>query len=349
MVRDPFAVSCPAPLGAKPTVQMAHGAGGRLTRGLLDQIFLPAFDNPVLAARHDSAALEMGDARLAFSTDAFVVDPLFFPGGDIGRLAICGTVNDLAMAGARPRFLSAAFILEEGFALDDLRRVVTSMRAAAREAQVDLVAGDTKVVGHGKADRCFVTTSGIGFIPAGRAVSPGCVRPGDAIILSGDVGRHGIAVLSVREGLTFETTIESDCAPLAAVTESLFEAAIAVHCMRDLTRGGLATALAEIALDSGLGIEIDEVAIPVASPVAGACELLGLDPLYVANEGRFVAFVPADQVERTLAAMRRHSTAEGAVVIGRVIEGARAVQLRGRLGARRSLDLLSGEQLPRIC
>lgn len=348
MSRDRFAVSCPAPLGAKPTVQMAHGGGGRLTRGLLDQIFLPAFGNEILAARHDSAALELEDVRLAFTTDGFVVDPLFFPGGDIGRLAICGTVNDLAMAGSRPRFLSASFILEEGFPLDDLRRIVDSMRAAGREAQVDLVAGDTKVVGHGKADRCFITTSGIGFIPAGRAVSPGCVRRGDAIILSGDVGRHGIAVLSVREGLRFETTVESDCAPLAAVTESLFEAGVAVHCMRDLTRGGLATALAEIALDGGVGIEVDEVAIPVASPVAGACELLGLDPLYVANEGRFVAFVPMDQVERAIAAMRRHSTAEGAVAIGQVVDGARAI-LRGRLGGRRLLDLLSGEQLPRIC
>jgi len=350
MASDDFVLSCPAPLGRSSTVQIAHGGGGRLMRGLIEQIFLPAFDRGALGTRHDSAVLELGGARLAFTTDGYVVDPLFFPGGDIGKLAVYGTVNDLAMAGARPAFLSVGFILEEGLPLEDLRRIVSSMRAAAAEANVELVTGDTKVVGRGKADRCFVSTSGVGLVHAGVDIAPASVRPGDAVLLSGDVGRHGIAVLSVREGLQFETEIESDCAPLGAVVESLLREGLRVHCLRDLTRGGLASALNEIAADASLGIELEERAVPVANAVLGACELLGLDPLYVANEGRFVAFVPEDQAERAVAVMQSHSVARGAVRIGRVVDAhGGVVVLRTRLGGWRQLDLLSGEQLPRIC
>jgi hydrogenase expression/formation protein HypE len=349
MANDDFIVRCPAPLGPRPIVQLAHGGGGRLTRGLFEQVFLPAFDSPALAARLDAAVLELGGARLAFTTDSYVVDPIFFPGGDIGKLAVFGTVNDLAMVGARPAFLSAGFILEEGLPLDDLRRIVSSMRAAAMDAQVELVTGDTKVVGRGKADRCFINTSGVGLIAPARAISPARVRPGDFVVLSGDVGRHGIAVLSVRESLQFETTIESDCASLAIVVHDLFEAGVDVHCLRDLTRGGLASALNEIATDGGVCIEIEEAAVPVTIAVEGACELLGLDPLYVANEGRFVAFVAPEDAEAAVLSMRGHPVSEDAVVIGRVVDGDGSVVLRGRLGGRRLLDLLSGEQLPRIC
>jgi hydrogenase expression/formation protein HypE len=349
MESDEFLLSCPAPIDARGTVQIAHGGGGRLMRGLIEQVFLPAFDNRALAARHDSALLEVGGARLAFTTDGYVVDPLFFPGGDIGKLAVYGTVNDLAMAGARPAFLSAGFILEEGLPIEELQRIVSSMRAAAAAAKVELVTGDTKVVGRGKADRCFVNTSGIGVIAANLEIAPAQVRPGDVVLLSGDVGRHGIAVLSVREGLEFETAIESDCAPVAAPVADLLSEGVRVHCLRDLTRGGLASALNEIAAVARLGIEIEESAVPVTSAVAGACELLGLDPLYVANEGRFVAFVPEADADRAVRVMRAHAVAGGTVRIGRVVDAYEAVVLRTRLGGRRLLELLSGEQLPRIC
>jgi hydrogenase expression/formation protein HypE len=349
MAGKDLVLSCPAPLGRSGTVQIAHGGGGRLMRGLIEQVFLPAFDRGALGSRHDSAVFELGGACLAFTTDSYVVDPLFFPGGDIGKLAVYGTVNDLAMAGARPAALSAAFILEEGLPLEELGRIVSSMREAAAEANVELVTGDTKVVGRGKADRCFVNTSGVGLVRAGLEIAPARVCAGDAVLLSGDVGRHGIAVLSVREGLQFETGIESDCAPLAAVVESLLREGVRVHCLRDLTRGGLASALNEIAADARLGIEIEECAIPVASAVVGACELLGLDPLYVANEGRFVAFVAPEDAEAALALMRRHPVARAAVRIGRAVDTHASVVLRTRLGGGRQLDLLSGEQLPRIC
>jgi hydrogenase expression/formation protein HypE len=349
MASDDFLLSCPAPIGNRGTVQIAHGGGGRLMRGLIEQVFLPAFDNRALAARHDSAVLEVRGGRLAFTTDSYVVDPLFFPGGDIGKLAVYGTVNDLAMAGARPAFLSAGFILEEGLPIEDLQRIVSSMRAAAAEANVELVTGDTKVVGRGKADRCFVNTSGVGFVAADLEIAPACVRPGDVVLLSGDVGRHGIAVLSVREGLRFETAIESDCAPVASAVESLLRERVRVHCLRDLTRGGLASALNEIAAVAHLGIEIEEAAVPVTSAVGGACELLGLDPLYVANEGRFVAFVPEADADEAVRVMRAHVVAGGTVRIGRVVDAHDAVVLRTRLGGRRLLELLSGEQLPRIC
>ena len=344
-----FVLTCPTRIHHE-TVQLAHGGGGRLTRELIEQLFLPAFANPALAARHDSAVLPVDGRRIAFTTDTYVVQPRTFPGGDIGRLAICGTVNDLAMAGARPMWLSAGFIIEEGLALDELRRIVLSMSSAAAECHVQLVTGDTKVVDRGKADGVFINTAGVGVIPDGLAVHPGRVMPGDAVLVSGDVGRHGIAVLSTREGLTFETSVESDCAPLAALVAGLLDADVDLHCLRDPTRGGLATALGEIAADAGVAIEIDELAVPISAAVAGACELLGLDPLYVACEGRLIAFVPGSDADRALALLRRHPLGCGAQRIGTVeAEPGGMVTLRTRLGSRRLLDLLSGEQLPRIC
>ncbi len=348
-VRD-VDLSCPAPLGRHVTVQLAHGGGGRLMQELLDRVFRPAFDHPALAARHDSAVVEAGGVRLAFTTDAYVVHPRVFPGGDIGMLAVHGTVNDLAMAGARPAWLSAAFVLEEGLPIAELAAVAASMRTAAAAAGVALVTGDTKVVDRGKGDGLFVTTAGVGIVPAGVDVRPARVRAGDVVLLSGDVGRHGIAVLSVRDGLAFDSPLESDCAPLGELVAGLMAAGIDVHCLRDPTRGGLAAALNEIASDAGVAIEVEEAAVPVVEGVAGACEILGLDPLYVACEGRLVAFVAAADAARTLAALRSHPLGAGAAVVGRVAAApAGVVTLVTRVGTRRLLDLLSGEQLPRIC
>jgi hydrogenase expression/formation protein HypE len=343
-------LSCPVALAGHEHVRLAHGGGGRLTRDLIERLFLPAFDNPGLAARHDSAVDTLPPGRIAFTTDAYVVHPRHFPGGDLGRLAVCGTVNDLAMAGARPLYLSAAFILEEGLPLAELRRTTASMRSAAAECGVAVVTGDTKVVDRGKGDGIFLTTAGIGIVPDGVDVAPRRVRPGDAILLSGDVGRHGIAVLSVREGLEFDVAVESDCAPLAGLVRSLIAAGIDLHCLRDPTRGGLATLLAEIAADAGVAVEVEEDAIPVDETVVGACELLGLDPLYVACEGRLVAFVAGDEADRALEVMRADVLGRGAARIGAVGDApaGRAV-LRTRVGTRRVLDLMSGEQLPRIC
>jgi hydrogenase expression/formation protein HypE len=342
--------ACPPRHGAPTTVQLAHGGGGRRTRELVEDLFLPAFDNPMLAARHDSAVVDVPGARLAITTDSYVVSPLFFPGGDIGTLAVCGTVNDLAMAGARPLYLTAGFILEEGLPLDDLGRVVASMRAAARAAGVTLVAGDIKVVDRGKGDGMFINTAGVGVVGAGIDIGPRRVRPGDAIVLSGDLGRHGVAIMSVREGLRFETAITSDCAPVAAAVEGLLAAGIEIHCLRDLTRGGLATALNEIALDGGVSITVDETRIPVTPAVVAACEILGLDPLYVANEGRFIAIVPEAYAARAIEALRASAVSAGATRIGTVeATAAGRVSLRGALGVPRVLDLLTGEQLPRIC
>jgi len=345
-----FNQTCPLPIGSYPTVLLAHGGGGRLMQQLIDQVFAPAFSNPALDARHDAALVAAGGARLALTTDSYVVKPLFFPGGDIGSLAINGTVNDLAMAGARPLALSAGFILEEGFAIDTLTRVVASMRAAAAEAGVHIVTGDTKVVDRGKGDGLFINTAGIGIIEHELTIGPAGVRPGDTVVLSGDLGRHGIAIMATREGLAFESTIESDCAPLVSPVLDLIAAGVAVHCLRDLTRGGLASALNEIATAGGCGISIDERAIPVREDVRGACELLGFDPLYVANEGRFVAFVPADQAEGALNVLRRHAVSSGAVVIGAASDDpSRLVTMKTGIGASRVVDMLSGEQLPRIC
>jgi hydrogenase expression/formation protein HypE len=278
------------------------------------------------------------------------VNPLFFPGGDIGTIAINGTVNDLAMCGARPLYLSSAFILEEGFAMESLRRVVESMRICAAEAGVQLVTGDTKVVDRGKGDGVFVNTAGIGIVEHGLTIAPSAVKPGDVVILSGDVGRHGIAIMAMREGLSFETTIESDCAPLWNPVSTLLEAGVEIHCLRDLTRGGLSSGLIEIAETAQVRISIEELSIPVREDVAGACEILGLDPLYLANEGRFVVFLPEHETARALGILSQHPVTSGTVRIGQVMEKPRGmVTMKSRLGTERVLDMLSGEQLPRIC
>jgi len=346
--------SCPAPSAGSGTVLLAHGGGGTLTNNLIERVFLRAFQNEALGARHDGAFLSANGARLAFTTDSFVVRPLFFPGGDIGSLAVNGSINDLAMCGARPLALSAAFILEEGLPVEALERVARSMGAAARAAGVPIVTGDTKVVDHGKGDGIFVTTAGIGCVETPGIVAPSQIAPGDFILASGDIGRHGIAIIAAREGLEFTTTIESDCAPLWEPVERLVAAGIEIHCLRDLTRGGLATALVEIAETARVRIEISESAIPVADEVEGACEILGFDPLYVANEGRFVAFVAPAHADRALHVLRGHALAREANIIGAVRaradgDGAHAVTMQTRIGTARVIDRLSGEQLPRIC
>ena len=343
-------VSCPIPLNDYPQVLLAHGGGGRLMDQLIAKMFAPAFANPLLAQRHDGAVIDLNGQRLAFTTDSYVVRPLFFPGGDIGKLAINGTVNDLAMCGARPLYLSASFIIEEGLSMETLWRVVQSMKRAAADAGIKVVTGDTKVVDKGKGDGLFINTAGIGRVDYDCGISPAAVRPGDAVLLSGDIGRHGMAIMSVREGLQFESSIESDCAPLADLVQSLLEEGIEIHCLRDLTRGGLASALNEIAQCARRQIDIDQNAVPVREEVHGACEILGLDPLYVANEGRFVAFVPASDVDRAIRTMRSRILGAEATQIGVVTAGSPGlVTLKTQIGARRILDLLSGEQLPRIC
>jgi len=341
---------CPLPIGRHSRVLLAHGGGGQLTSQLLEQLFIPAFRNDALAERHDGARLSMGGATVAFSTDSFVVRPLFFAGGDIGTLAVNGTVNDLAMCGARPQYLSCGFIIEEGLALEVLERVVDSMRLAAAAAGVALVTGDTKVVDRGKGDGLYINTAGIGLIEHGLVVAPSSVRAGDLIILSGDIGRHGMAVMAAREGLEFESAIESDCAPVAAPVLDLLEAGVEVHCLRDLTRGGLASALVEIAEASRLQLAIDETAVAVRDDVRGACEILGFDPMYVANEGRFIALVPETGADLAMRVLARHEVSRAAVLIGRVGAAPEGlVTLRSRIGATRVVDRLSGEQLPRIC
>jgi hydrogenase expression/formation protein HypE len=345
-----FALQCPVPLRDYPQVLLAHGGGGRLSHQLIESLFLPAFKNPALDARHDGAVVEIGGLRLAFSTDSYVVRPLFFPGGDIGSLAVHGTVNDLAMCGARPLYLSVAAILEEGVPMETLRRVVASMQNAAARAGVQLVTGDTKVVDRGKGDGIYLNTAGIGILEHGRRIAPASVQAGDAILLNGDLGRHGMAIMAVREGLSFESAIESDSAPLAALVMALLEADIDVHCLRDLTRGGLASALIEIAEAARRDMLIEEAAIPVREDVRAACEILGFDPLYVANEGRLAVFVPESQAERALAIMRRAPGGEGSCRIGQVLDSREGLlKLRSRIGALRIVDMLSGEQLPRIC
>jgi len=350
---DDFNLSCPLPLDHHDTIQMAHGGGGRIMQRLIEGMFVPAFagDGPAeTIPLHDSAVLEADGTRLAMTTDTFVVNPLFFPGGDIGKLAVCGTVNDLAMAGADPKWLSTGFILEEGFPLESLERVVQSMQKTAAAAGVRIVTGDTKVVDRGKGDGLFINTAGVGIVPSGIEISPQRVRPGDAILVSGDLGRHGIAIMSVREGLEFEGALESDCDCLGHLVVAMRQVAGDLHCLRDLTRGGLAAALNEIATSAQVGIELEESAVPVAPQVAGACEILGLDPLYVANEGRLVAFVAAEAADTVLRLMQQHPAAPQPVVIGRVTEThPGCVELHGGLGGSRILDLLSGEQMPRIC
>jgi hydrogenase expression/formation protein HypE len=317
---------------------------------LIEKMFLPAFRNPALDAAHDGAQLEANGCRLAFTTDSYVVRPLFFPGGDIGSLAVNGTVNDLAMCGAQPRWLSAGFIIEEGLPMETLWRIVDSMRAAAGSAKVEFVTGDTKVVDKGKGDGLYINTAGIGVVEPSRDVSPRRVQAGDAVLVSGDLGRHGIAIMSVREGLAFESPIESDCASLVDLVHQLFDADVKVHCLRDLTRGGLTSVLNEIAQTAQVSIEVEESKIPVSEPVQGACEMLGLDPFYVANEGRLAAFVPSDDAGRARDILRSHPLGQSAEIIGATAAASPGlVTLKSRIGARRVLDRLSGEQLPRIC
>jgi len=344
-------ITCPVPLGNGRRILLAHGGGGRLTRDLVESVFVPAFRNDALAVLHDSAVLERPAGALAFTTDSFVVHPLFFPGGDVGRLAVNGTVNDLAMSGARPLYLSLGFIIEEGLEVDDLTRVVASIREAAREASVAVVAGDTKVVERGKGDGLFITSSGVGVIEAKRPVTPSEVRPGDAVIVSGTVGQHGVAVMAVRDGLAFASPILSDCASVAEPALALLASGLDVHCMRDPTRGGVATVLNEIASQARCEIAVHESAIPVSEDVAGACEVLGLDPLYVACEGRFLAFVAAADADRAVEVLRSRPDTALACRIGTVRQGGTPglVVLRTKGGGDRVLDLLSGEQLPRIC
>lgn len=348
---DTFSMVCGVPIVDSKVITMAHGGGGKLTSELISKIFKPSFNNAMLSKEHDGAVLEIGGQRLAFSTDSFVVSPHFFPGGDIGKLAVFGTANDLAMCGARPLFLSCGFILEEGFATESLARIAHSMQAAAREVGLTIVTGDTKVVERGSGDGVYINTAGIGVVEAKTPIEPCSIQEGDVILLSGDVGRHGMSILSHREGLSFESELKSDCASLWASVESLLRAGIDVRCLRDLTRGGFATGLIELAESSALEFLIDEKLVEVTNEVRGACEILGLDPFYVANEGRFVAIVPPSQVEEAIAALRRVEASRGAAVVGRVSQKQTRgrVVLKSQFGSSRYLDKLSGEQLPRIC
>src|SRR5262245_8528662 len=352
---EAFELACPAPKPETERVLLAHGSGGLLTSQLIEQLVVPAFRNPALEVLDDQAVLALspsaaGGARIAFTTDSYVVTPLFFPGGDIGELAVNGTINDLAMGGARPLALSLAFILEEGLPLDELKRVIASIRSAAARAGVPIVTGDTKVVGRGNGDKIFINTSGIGLVPAGVDLSSLRVRPGDAILLSGTIGDHGATIMAAREGLELGGELRSDTAALHELAAGLIDVCPDVHAMRDPTRGGLAAVLVEIASRRKLGIEVDERAIPVSDTVRGACELYGLDPLLLANEGKLVAFVPAAAADAVLACMRAHPLGRGAVAIGRVGEDASGrVALRTPLGSRRILDLPYAEPLPRIC
>jgi hydrogenase expression/formation protein HypE len=346
--------SCPLPIFDHKHIVLGHGSGGKLTADLIEKIFLPAFRNPTLDKLDDQAVVTIGGARLAFTTDSFVVTPIFFPGGDIGRLAIHGTVNDLAMSGARPLYLSAAFILEEGLPVDDLRRVVESMRSAAAEAGVQLVTGDTKVVNRGKGDQIFITTTGIGAIEHDISISADRASRGDKIILSGYIGDHGMTIMSQREGLEFESSIESDCAPLNGLVTAMLATASSsndfIHTLRDPTRGGVATTLNEIAKHAKVGMVLDERAIPVRESVKGACEVLGLDPLYVANEGKLLAMVVPEMADAVLEQMRRHRLGQDAAIIGEVVDAHRdMVLMKTEIGGTRVLDMMFGEQLPRIC
>lgn len=343
-----FTLACPRPVEGE-RVRMAHGGGGSVMHKLIESTILPAFGSATLAARHDSSVLTVGSSRIAFTTDSYVIRPLFFPGGDIGSLAVHGTVNDLAMSGARPQWLSCALILEEGLPLETLDRVLASMRIAADRAGVELVTGDTKVVDKGKGDGIFINTAGIGIVAHDLTIAPSSVRPGDRILVSGDLGRHAIAIMAVREGLEFDTPIESDSASLVSPALGLIDAGITVRCMRDLTRGGLASALCEIAEASGTRLEVEESQIRVRDEVSGACEILGLDPLYLANEGRFLAIVPPAEAERALEILAIHGGGIEPTIAGTVRPGSPLVTLRTTIGTNRVVDMISGEQLPRIC
>ncbi len=331
-------------------VQLDQGSGGRAMHELIDDLFLGAFNNPLLLERNDSAVFEIPGGRLAMTTDSYVIDPLFFPGGDIGSLAVHGTVNDLAMRGAKPLYLTAGFILEEGLDLGDLKRVVASMARAASEAGVQVIAGDTKVVPRAKADKLFINTAGIGLVPAGIDLSGSNARPGDLVLINGTIGDHGMAVLCKREGLEFENEIRSDSAALNGMIERMLAAFPGIHVLRDPTRGGVATTLNEIAEQSAVGIRLFEEALPIRGDVAGACEVLGLDPLYVANEGKVLAIVPAGGADAVLSAMKSHPLGKSSCILGKVVsDDPGRVLLQTRIGGCRIVDMLRGEQLPRIC
>ncbi|MBA3913099.1 MAG: hydrogenase expression/formation protein HypE [Acidobacteriales bacterium] len=346
--------SCPLPVFEHKQIVLGHGSGGKLTAELIEKIFLPAFSNPLLEKLDDQAVLHINGTRLAFTTDTFVVTPIFFPGGDIGRLAVNGTVNDLAMSGARPLYLAAAFILEEGLPSDDLQRVVMSMRDAAREAEVQFVTGDTKVVNRGKGDKVFITTTGIGVIEGEFTISADRARPGDKILVSGCVGDHGVAIMSQRENLEFEGEIASDCASLHGLVKAMLSGAglgpCPVHCLRDPTRGGVATTLNEIAARSQVGMTIQERTIPIRDTVRGACEILGLDPLYVANEGKLLAIVAPEAADAIVRSMKAHPLGVDAAIVGEVVaDHPPMVLMTTEIGGTRVLDVMFGEQLPRIC
>jgi hydrogenase expression/formation protein HypE len=342
--------ACPLPITNYKEIVLAHGGGGKLSRQLIDKILLPQFRNELLEPLHDGAIFSVADQRLAFTTDSFVVSPIFFPGGDIGSLSIHGTINDLAMCGARPLYLSASFILEEGLPMEDFWRIVQSMHAAADAAGVKLVTGDTKVVDRGKADKIFINTSGVGVVPDGVNIDPTRAQVGDTIIISGAIAVHGIAIMSVREGLEFETEIASDTAPLHELVDAMIAAKIDIHVLRDPTRGGVTSALTEIAQMAKVGMLLDEASIPIREEVKGACEILGLDPLYVANEGKLLAIVTKEDVDVALRALRSHPVGKGANVIGEVVdEHPGFIMMKTRVGGTRVVDMLSGEQLPRIC
>jgi hydrogenase expression/formation protein HypE len=341
---------CPLPLRDYPQIVLGHGSGGRLSADLIQHLFVPLFNNPTLAGLNDQAVLDINGARLAFTTDSYVVQPLFFPGGNIGSLAVHGTINDLAMSGALPLFLSAGFILEEGLAMDDLGRVATSMANACKAANVQLVTGDTKVVNKGHGDGIFINTAGIGLVPAGVNISADRARPGDVIIVSGTIGDHGMAIMSVREGLTFETELVSDSAALHTLVAAMLGVTQDIHCLRDATRGGVAAVLNELAGQSKVGFTLDETSVPIRPAVMAACEMLGMDPLYVANEGKLVAVVPAEHAEAMLSVMRQHPLGQDAVIIGQVVDDHPGmVVARTAFGGRRVVDMPLGEILPRIC
>ncbi|MFA5261956.1 MAG: hydrogenase expression/formation protein HypE [Candidatus Omnitrophota bacterium] len=346
-----FSPGCPLPLKNYQHVLLAHGGGGQLMHEMISEVFHAAFRNPILDTRHDSAVLASPGQRLAFTTDSYVVHPLFFPGGDIGSLAVYGTVNDLAMSGARPLFISTGFIIEEGLPMETLVRIVRSMSAAAQKANVQIVTGDTKVVDRGKGDGVYINTAGIGVLEHDSVIGPLSIQPGDLILVNGDIGRHGMAVMATREGLEYESEITSDSAPLAALVQKLMRAGIPLHCLRDVTRGGLSTTLNELAQAAGLNFLIGEDKVPVQADVRGACEILGFDPLYVACEGRMVLFIPESHRSQALALLRDDPEGKQAAVIGQV----RGPDPRGLvcslspIGVERILDMLSGEQLPRIC
>lgn len=353
--------SCPLPQARYERILLGHGSGGTLSNDLIRRVFVAGLGGEALAALEDQATIDLhgapgggqaapDGARLAFTTDSFVVRPIFFPGGDVGTLAVHGTINDLAVGGATPLYLSAAFILEEGLALADLTRIVTSMRAACEATGVALVTGDTKVVDRGKGDQVFITTSGVGLVPAGRTLSIRNARPGDRVLVSGTIGDHGIAIMSVREGIEFDTVLESDTAPLTGLTQAMLHACPDIRCMRDATRGGLASVLNELADASRVGVRIDEAALPLRPEVRAACEMLGLDPLYVANEGKLIAVVPPQDAPVVLAAMRAHPLGAASAEIGQIVaDHAGMVVLRSLVGGERVVTMLAGEQLPRIC